>query len=158
MHALYLKGDWCKSRNWSWDCTAIVQDIWGQSDTVMWVVVESQVVLFSISHLVSYFSNAIARNPARGREAVQLLEKEGLHPELLILDVTSEESVTAAKQSLQKSHNRLDVLINNAAVLLRVRVIAGSTPCLLYTWLCCFIRGIESRNSLEWSTAGLSAL
>lgn len=84
-------------------------------------------VLFSVTnhdHLVSYFSNALARNPARGREAVQLLEKEGLHPELLILDVGSEESVTAARQSLQQSHNRLDVLINNAAVLLKVRLIA----------------------------------
>ena len=61
-----------------------------------------------------------ARDPTRGRDAVQLLEKEGLHPELLILDVASEQSVSAAKHSLQQSHNRLDVLINNAAVLLSV--------------------------------------
>lgn len=94
------------------------------------VILSGEYWLNSISHLVSYFSDALARNPARGREAVQLLEKEGLHPELLILDVTSEESVTSARQTLQQSHNRLDVLINNAAVLLRVRLIAWST---LYT-------------------------
>lgn len=74
------------------------------------------------NYSISVISHALARNPARGREAVQLLEREGMHPELLILDVTSQESVVAAKQSLQQSHNRLDVLINNAAVLLKVKL------------------------------------
>ena len=63
-----------------------------------------------------------ARDPVRGRDAVQLLEGEGLHPELLVLDVSSEQSVVAAKQTLQETHNRLDVLINNAALVLSVRL------------------------------------
>jgi carbonyl reductase 1 len=58
------------------------------------------------------------RDPGRGRDAVKQLEGEGLNPELLVLDVSSEQSVAAAKQTLQETHNRLDVLINNAAIFL----------------------------------------
>ena len=64
----------------------------------------------------------LARDPTRGRDAVRELEGEGLYPELLVLDVSSEQSVTAAKQTLQQTHNRLDVLINNAAIFLSVRL------------------------------------
>ena len=49
------------------------------------------------------------------------LEEEGLHPEFLHLDVDSEESIRAAKETVEKKHGRLDILINNAGVLLRVR-------------------------------------
>ena len=48
------------------------------------------------------------------------LEEEGLHPEFLHLDVDSEESIKAAKETVEKKHGRLDILINNAGVLLRV--------------------------------------
>lgn len=65
-----------------------------------------------------------ARDPTRGREAVQKLEGEGLHPEFLQLDVSSEQSVTAAKLALQQTHNRLDILINNAAVFLLTKDMA----------------------------------
>ena len=51
---------------------------------------------------------------------MKLLEGEGLHPEFLVLDVASEQSVAAAKQTLQETHNRLDILINNAALFLSV--------------------------------------
>ena len=69
----------------------------------------------------------LARDPTRGRDAVRLLEGEGLHPDLLVMDVSSEQSVVAGKQSLEQSHNRLDVLINNAALLIRVRAVATCT-------------------------------
>lgn len=49
------------------------------------------------------------------------LEEEGLHPEFLHLDVDSEESIRTAKETVEKKHGRLDILINNAGVLLRVR-------------------------------------
>ena len=62
-----------------------------------------------------------ARNPERGEAAVKQLEEEGFHPEFLHLDVDSEESIRAAKEVVEKKHGRLDILINNAGVLLRVR-------------------------------------
>ena len=53
------------------------------------------------------------------------LKGEGLAPELLTLDVASEESIAAAKDSVEKKYGRLDVLINNAAVLFRVCVVTS---------------------------------
>ena len=74
-----------------------------------------------VSLLLQTLFPTVARSAERGREAVRQLESEGLHPELLSLDVTSVESVTAARQKVQQSHNRLDVLVNNAGVMFRVR-------------------------------------
>ena len=63
-----------------------------------------------------------ARNCERGEAAVNQLEEEGLQPvpEFLPLDVDSEESIRTAKETVEKKYGRLDILINNAAVLLRV--------------------------------------
>ena len=63
---------------------------------------------------------SLARNRERGQEAVRQLQVEGLNPEFLSLDVDSKESITAATEEVQKKYGRLDVLINNAAVLFRV--------------------------------------
>ena len=63
----------------------------------------------------------IARSAERGTEAVRQLEGEGLAPQLVCLDVSSEESVCAARQVVQEQYNRLDVLVNNAGVLFGVR-------------------------------------
>ena len=63
---------------------------------------------------------AVARNRERGEDAVKQLEEEGLQPEFLPLDVDSEESIKSAKETVEKKYGRLDVLINNAGVLLRV--------------------------------------
>ena len=56
-----------------------------------------------------------------GREAVRKLEGEGLSPQLVTLDVSSEESVRAAKQVVEGQYRRVDVLVNNASVLFGVR-------------------------------------
>ena len=61
-----------------------------------------------------------ARNRERGEGAVKQLEEEGLHPEFLPLDVDSEESIRTAKETVEKKYGRLDVLINNAGILLHV--------------------------------------
>ena len=55
------------------------------------------------------------------------LEEEGLQPEFLPLDVDSEESIREAKETVEKKYGRLDVLINNAGVLLRVRIVVYRT-------------------------------
>ncbi|AMG97698.1 SDR family oxidoreductase [Serratia liquefaciens] len=57
-----------------------------------------------------------ARDPLRGEQAIQELAQQGLHAELLIIDVISEESVRQAAADFSKVHDRLDVLINNAGV------------------------------------------
>ncbi|XP_064399511.1 carbonyl reductase [NADPH] 3-like isoform X2 [Halichondria panicea] len=60
-----------------------------------------------------------ARNVDKGQSAVMELMSEGLQPVFLPLDVDSEESILAAKEAVQISFGRLDVLINNAAVMFR---------------------------------------
>ena len=45
------------------------------------------------------------------------LQEEGLAPELLQLDVSSPNSIQSAKKELEEKYGRLDVLINNAAIL-----------------------------------------
>jgi NAD(P)-dependent dehydrogenase (short-subunit alcohol dehydrogenase family) len=66
-----------------------------------------------------------SRDASQGREAVQtLLAEEGLSsPSIssIELDVTSDTSISAAKQSIEAEHGRLDVLINNAGIALDVK-------------------------------------
>jgi NAD(P)-dependent dehydrogenase (short-subunit alcohol dehydrogenase family) len=57
------------------------------------------------------------RDKERGEEAVELLHSEGLkNVELVLIDVTSEESVQQAYNALAKRIDYLDVLINNAGI------------------------------------------
>lgn len=58
-----------------------------------------------------------SRNIARGKEAVEKLETEGLHPEFHQLEVTDKESVKALAKHLKDKHGGLDILINNAGVI-----------------------------------------
>ena len=50
------------------------------------------------------------------------LMSEDLHPVFLPLDVDNEESILAAKEAVENLFGRLDVLVNNAGVLYRVRL------------------------------------
>ncbi|GIV36528.1 MAG: short-chain dehydrogenase [Cyclobacteriaceae bacterium] len=59
-----------------------------------------------------------ARSEAKGTEAVARLKAEGIHARFLQMDVAREEQVRAAAQEVAGQFGRLDVLINNAAVLL----------------------------------------
>ncbi|MBL7858524.1 MAG: SDR family oxidoreductase [Cyclobacteriaceae bacterium] len=60
-----------------------------------------------------------ARDSAKGREAVDRLEGEGLDVHFLLMDVTDEASIKQAAHQVSVQFGKLDVLINNAAVLLR---------------------------------------
>lgn len=60
-----------------------------------------------------------ARDEANGNEAVDRLKDEGLDVHFLLLDVTDEASIKQAAQQVKKQFGKVDVLINNAAVLLR---------------------------------------
>ncbi len=57
-----------------------------------------------------------ARDPERGRRAVERLEAEGLDVRLRVLDVADPASIAAAARSVERDFGRLDVLVNNAAV------------------------------------------
>lgn len=57
-----------------------------------------------------------ARDPERGKAAVNLLQDEGLSTEFILLDVTDEESVRNAAQRVMEQHGKLDILINNAGI------------------------------------------
>jgi NAD(P)-dependent dehydrogenase (short-subunit alcohol dehydrogenase family) len=58
-----------------------------------------------------------SRDPGRGRKAGAELTAEGLDAHDVVLDVTDDESVAAAAKQVERDHGRLDVLVNNAAVL-----------------------------------------
>ncbi|GFN81588.1 carbonyl reductase [NADPH] 1 [Plakobranchus ocellatus] len=57
-----------------------------------------------------------ARNESRGKEAIQTLEKEGLHPKFHQLDITDHDSIVRLRDYLQNTYQGLDVLVNNAAI------------------------------------------
>lgn len=67
------------------------------------------------------FVNLGCRRTAAGEQALQTLQAEGLTNTAFIeIDVTSDESVTKAKNQLQEKTPVLDILINNAGILGRV--------------------------------------
>jgi NAD(P)-dependent dehydrogenase (short-subunit alcohol dehydrogenase family) len=61
-----------------------------------------------------------ARNVERGQEAVRQLKKagrDGVH--FLAIDVTRQETITAAAKQIESEYGRLDILMNNAGINLR---------------------------------------
>jgi NAD(P)-dependent dehydrogenase (short-subunit alcohol dehydrogenase family) len=56
------------------------------------------------------------RDTERGEQAAAALREEGLHANVLTLDVTSDASVSAAALTYGKTSDTLDVLVNNAGV------------------------------------------
>ena len=57
-----------------------------------------------------------ARDTTRGEEAVQKLTTLAIQATFVQLDVTDEESITRAAQTLDEMFGRLDILINNAGI------------------------------------------
>ncbi|KAE8444114.1 hypothetical protein EG329_000896 [Mollisiaceae sp. DMI_Dod_QoI] len=57
-----------------------------------------------------------SRNPKLGEEAAAKLQAENLSVEPITIDVTSDDSITAAASLIEKKFGRLDVLINNAGI------------------------------------------
>lgn len=61
-----------------------------------------------------------ARDETRGKNAVEALEKEGLHPKFHLLDISSSESIKSLAAYLKEQYGGLDVLVNNAAIAYKV--------------------------------------
>ncbi|HWA13138.1 MAG TPA: SDR family oxidoreductase [Burkholderiales bacterium] len=59
-----------------------------------------------------------SRDEAKGREALADLQKEGLDVLFHVLDVTDPVSVRSLARYLENEHDRVDVLVNNAGILL----------------------------------------
>lgn len=59
------------------------------------------------------------RDEIRGQEALSLLQKENLTAHVIQLDITDEASITTAVGKVKEQFGKLDVLINNAAILLK---------------------------------------
>ncbi|XP_054569503.1 carbonyl reductase [NADPH] 1 [Eptesicus fuscus] len=57
-----------------------------------------------------------ARDPARGRAAVQQLQAEGLSPRFHQLDIDDLQSIRALRDFLRQEYGGLDVLVNNAGI------------------------------------------
>src|SRR5688572_28752937 len=56
------------------------------------------------------------RDAERGEQAAAALREEGLHAQVLTIDVTNDASVSAAALTYGKTSDTLDVLVNNAGV------------------------------------------
>jgi NAD(P)-dependent dehydrogenase (short-subunit alcohol dehydrogenase family) len=59
-----------------------------------------------------------ARDESKGKKAFAALQKEGLDVLFHELDVTEKKSVAAIAKYLEREHDRVDVLVNNAGILL----------------------------------------
>ncbi len=61
-----------------------------------------------------------ARDAERGQQAVRALEQSGLSDiHAIEIDVTRQDTITAAAQAIEARYGRLDILVNNAGVNLR---------------------------------------
>ncbi len=60
-----------------------------------------------------------ARNEQKGLQAVDTLQSENLSVHYIQLDITKEESILSAIEKVKKQVGSIDVLINNAAILLK---------------------------------------
>src|SRR4029077_3257826 len=62
-----------------------------------------------------------ARNQAKGSEAAKKLKSEGLDVEFILLDMDDEKTHSQAAKTIEEKFGKLDVLINNAAIMLDER-------------------------------------
>jgi NAD(P)-dependent dehydrogenase (short-subunit alcohol dehydrogenase family) len=59
-----------------------------------------------------------ARDLAKGQVAASALAKEGLSAAAVALDVTREDGIQSAIREIERSHSPIDILVNNAAILI----------------------------------------
>lgn len=57
-----------------------------------------------------------SRDIARGKTAVEELEKEGLKPKFHQLDITDKKSLQVFRDYMKKNYDGIDILVNNAAI------------------------------------------
>jgi len=57
-----------------------------------------------------------ARDKKRGGAAAEKLQSEGLDVELVLLDVTRSDHISAVRERIERDFGRLDILVNNAGM------------------------------------------
>ena len=96
-----------------------------QDKTVALVTGANRGLGFEISRQLGQKGMAVlmgARNPENGEKAAEMLRGEGLDVRALTLDVSDGVSIKSAVEIIESDFGRLDVLVNNAAVLLDIGV------------------------------------
>jgi NAD(P)-dependent dehydrogenase (short-subunit alcohol dehydrogenase family) len=66
-----------------------------------------------------------ARNEAKGLEAAKKLKSDGLDVEFILLDVDDEKTHARAAKAIEEKFGKLDVLVNNAGILIDERTQGG---------------------------------
>jgi NAD(P)-dependent dehydrogenase (short-subunit alcohol dehydrogenase family) len=69
-----------------------------------------------------------ARDKKRGQTATDQLKAEGIDAHLLILDIAYQPSLDRAATLIGEDYGRLDILVNNAAVIHDRRLMPSTTP------------------------------
>jgi NAD(P)-dependent dehydrogenase (short-subunit alcohol dehydrogenase family) len=59
-----------------------------------------------------------ARDAKKGEQAAQTLRDEGIDARAMVIDVTDHKTIAAAAAQVDRAYGRLDILINNAGVML----------------------------------------
>ncbi|XP_057360363.1 carbonyl reductase [NADPH] 1-like [Manis pentadactyla] len=78
-----------------------------------------------------------ALDAAQGHVAVQKLQAEGLGPRFHLLDICNPQSIRALRDFLLKEYGGLNVLVNNAGITLKGRVVNLSSTMSLVALKCC---------------------
>ncbi len=63
-----------------------------------------------------------ARDSGKGEDAAEILHREGLDTRAVVLEVTDSASIASTVEMIRSAFGKLDVLVNNAAVLLDVGI------------------------------------
>src|ERR1700726_924359 len=69
-----------------------------------------------------------ARNEAKGLEAAKKLKSEGLDVQFILLDMDDEKTHAQTAKTIEKKFGKLDVLINNAGIMLEKKGDDGFVP------------------------------
>lgn len=64
-----------------------------------------------------------SRDPAKGAEAIEKLQKMGYKPRYVQIDVTDKESIIRAKNQIEQEVGKIDILINNAGIMLKTKIL-----------------------------------
>ncbi|CAN5971918.1 unnamed protein product [Sphagnum jensenii] len=95
---------------------------WWSKDTVAVVTGANKGIGFEIVRQLAKEGITVvltARDATRGKEALESLKSQGLHNvNFHPLDVDSQESILALAQWLHNTYGRINILINNAGILL----------------------------------------
>ncbi|KAE8449376.1 hypothetical protein EG329_008277 [Mollisiaceae sp. DMI_Dod_QoI] len=90
--------------------------------TIVLVTGANKGIGFEISRQLSsspynYHVLMACRDPGRGETAAATLQGKGLSVEHVTLDVTDDDSIAAAAKAVEDKHGHIDVLVNNAGII-----------------------------------------